>query len=202
MPPAVFGYNTKLQDRAFDPALARKLLRQAGVAEGLQVTLFAMPNPRPYMPQPRKVAMVIKENLKAVGIDARIESPEWQLYLEQVMNAKHDLCLLGWSTDNGDPDNFLWQLFDSQNAKLGSAMNVSFYRNPAADDLFRRAKRTIDRDARRTLYEKAQELLYADAPVVPLAYFHQVVAYRKHLVGYRLHPIGLVRLWEASVGNR
>lgn len=199
LPPNVFGYHEGIEDRACDPARARRMLREAGVEEGTKLRLFAMPNPRPYMPQPRKVAQVLKENLKAVGFEVEIVSPEWQIYLEQIMNAEHDLCLLGWTTDNGDPDNFLWQLLDSSNARLGSAMNVSFYRNPACDRLFAEARRTVDRDRRRALYEKAQELIFEDAPLVTLAYLPQVAAYREEVKGYRLHPTGLVRLWTVEI---
>ncbi len=201
MPPTVFGYNSSIKDRIRDTAAAKALLRKAGVAEGFEVRLFAMPNPRPYMPQPRKVAQVLKENLKEVGIEAVIESPEWQLYLDQTMNGKHDLCLLGWTTDNGDPDNFLWQLLDSSNAKIGSAMNVSFYRNAEVDALFAAAKRSMDRVERKALYEKAQEIVFRDVPMIALAYFPQVVACRKGLTGYAQHPTGIVRLWNARIGG-
>jgi peptide/nickel transport system substrate-binding protein len=199
IPPNVFGYNSGIRDRDHDPAAARKLLRLAGVGGTLSVKLFAMPNPRPYMPNPRKVAQVIKESLSEVGIDAEIVSPEWQIYLEQVMNGKHDMCLLGWTTDNGDPDNFLWQLLDSSNARIGTAMNVSFYRNPDCDSLFATAKRTVDRAERKALYEKAQEIIFSDVPLVTLGYLPQVVAYRKEVSGYTLHPLGLVRLWNLSL---
>jgi peptide/nickel transport system substrate-binding protein len=202
MPPTIFGYHQGIADRPYDPKKAREMLQAAGVKEGLKVNLFAMSNPRPYMPQPRKVAQVIKENLKAVGIEAKIVSPEWQTYLEQTMNAEHDLCLLGWTTDNGDPDNFLWQLLGSENAVIGSAMNVSFYKNPEVDALFREGKTTMNRDYRKQVYEKAQEAIFEDVPMIPLAYFPQVVAYRKGVAGYRLHPTGIVRLWTVTLGDK
>ena len=51
-----------------------KLVRaKAGLANGFKTKLWAMPNPRPYMPQPTKIAEAIQADLKAVGIADRPE---------------------------------------------------------------------------------------------------------------------------------
>ena len=46
--------------------------------------LWAMPVPRPYMPDGQKVAEAIQASLKQVGIEANIVSYEWAAYLEKV----------------------------------------------------------------------------------------------------------------------
>ncbi|MDP3427325.1 MAG: ABC transporter substrate-binding protein, partial [Humidesulfovibrio sp.] len=84
VPPGMQGYNPAAPDSAYDPALARKLLRQAGLPNGFATTLWAMPVSRPYMPQPDKIARFIQENLAAVGIRARIVTFDWATYLARV----------------------------------------------------------------------------------------------------------------------
>jgi len=50
VPPSMPGHNPKAPAPAYDPARARRLLRQAGLPNGFDTTLWAMPVSRPYMP--------------------------------------------------------------------------------------------------------------------------------------------------------
>jgi peptide/nickel transport system substrate-binding protein len=201
MPPSIWSYHDGIEDYAYDPGKARALLKEAGMEEGFETELWAMPNPRPYMPRPKEAAQVIKENLAAVGIRASIQSPPWRTYLDKTQNGEHPMCILGWTTDNGDPDNFLWQLLSRDNIKPGAAQNVSFYDDAEVSALLDEAKREMDRDKREALYRKAQEKIHADVPMIPLLYLPQMVAYRKEVKGYTVHPIGIVRLHPVHIGG-
>ncbi len=201
MPPTVWGYHKDLQPYAYDPARARALLQEAGHGKGMTLDLWAMPNPRPYMPEPQKVAQIIQEDLRAIGVEAKIVSYDWQTYREKMRHGEHDLGLLGWITDNGDPDNFLYALLDQDNAVVGSALNVSFYRNQEVHDRLVAAQKELDPPARLRLYHEAQEQILKDCPMLPLAYLPEFAATRKRVTNYRLHPIGIVRLWPIVLGE-
>lgn len=199
MPPTVWSYHQGLTGYAYDPAKAKALLEQAGLGAGFEADLWAMPNPRPYMPEPQKVAQIIQEDLRAVGIRTKIVSYDWQTYREKVRHGEHDMCLLGWITDNGDPDNFLYALLDSDNAVPGTALNISFYKNDQVHQLLLGAQTQLDADLRLKLYHDAQTRILADAPMLPLAYLPEFAAARKRVQNYRLHPIGLVRLKSVTL---
>ncbi len=201
IPPTVWGYHDKLQSWPYDPAKAKALLAEAGLASGFAADLWAMPNPRPYMPEPQKVAQILQEDLRAVGIRTKIVSFDWQTYREKVRHGEHDMCLLGWITDNGDPDNFLYALLDQDNAVPGSALNVSFYRNGAVHDLLVAAQKELEPAKRLGLYHDAQKQILEDVPMLPLAYLPEYAASRKRVSGYRLHPIGIVRLKPVVLGD-
>lgn len=190
MPPTIWGYNQDIVDYPHDPARARELLG----GRTIQTTLHAMPNPRPYMPEPLAVAQAIKEDLRAVGIDVEIVSPSWDAYLADVANGHHRMALLGWTTDNGDPDNFLHELLDPDTAVRGSANNISFYRSDAVHALLIEAQRNTDHAERERLYRRAQEIIHDDCPMIPLVYLDNLAASRAEVTGYQLHPMGLVRL--------
>jgi len=190
MPPVLWGYNDNIQDYEYDPDKARELLAEAGFPDGFDTTLWAMPVPRPYMPQPMKIAEVIQADLKKVGINARIVTYEWGTYLEKTENGEHDMCLLGWIGDNGDPDNFIYVLLDKDNAVKGTAGNVSFYRSDELHDVLIKAIRTFDQAERAKLYMKAQEIVHEDAPWVPLAHATNVAAVKKTVRNLHLHPTG------------
>jgi peptide/nickel transport system substrate-binding protein len=110
-----------------------------------------------------------------------------------VHRGHHDLALLGWQADNGDPDNFLFVHFD-KSAAVPPAGNISFYRNERVHELLVAGQRTVDPAARVPLYREAQEIIQRDAPWVPLVHTMELAAIRKQVNGYRLHPTARVLL--------
>ena len=193
VPPNVFGAHPNPSDYDYDQDLARELLTQAGYPEGFETTLWTMAGPRPYMPQPLRLAQVIQADLAAVGIHAQIISFEWGTYLDRVHRGHHDLALLGWQADNGDPDNFLFVHFD-KSAAVPPAGNIAFYRDERVHELLVRGQQTPDPEARLPVYLEAQELIHRDAPWVPLVHTMELAAMRKEVTGYLLHPTGRVLL--------
>jgi peptide/nickel transport system substrate-binding protein len=192
MPPTLWGYNRSVPGYPHDPAKARAMLAAAGFPNGFKTELWAMTGPRPYMPDPLKVAEAIQADLKAVGIDATLKTLEWGTYLDQVQGGKAPMSLFGWTGDNGDPDNFLYTLLGTAATRL-PAQNVAFYRSPEVDKLLLDAQAEVDQAKRAALYEQAQALIHRDAPWVPLAHMTQLVAFDRRVHGYPMHPTGKVR---------
>ena len=114
---------------------------------------------------------------------------EWGTYLDKVFAGEHPMCLLGWTGDNGDPDNFLYVLLD-KTAAVKPANNVSFYRSDPLHELLVAARRSGDMAERTSLYRKAQQIIHADAPWVPLVHATQTAAFRSNVRGFQLHPTG------------
>ncbi|MCO5168829.1 MAG: ABC transporter substrate-binding protein [Planctomycetes bacterium] len=201
LPPTLFGHNDDLRPRKQDREAAKKLLAEAGHPNGFKTTLWTMTNPRPYLPQPDKMAQYVKAALAQIGVEATIVPKEWASYLEEVQKAEHDMCFLGWTGDTGDPDNFLYVLLDKDNARVGSASNYSFYEDEVVHDLLGRARVEADPPRREALYKQAQEKIHADCPMVPLVHTTQVAAFRSKVRGFRLHPTGILdfrRTWLAE----
>lgn len=187
-PPSLWGYNNKVTDYTYSVSRAKTLLAKAGYPKGFETTLWAMPVARPYMPQPTKIGEAIQANLAAIGIKAKIVSFDWGTYLDKISNGEHDMCLIGWTGDNGDPDNFLYMLLDKDQAVKGSANNYSFYRSEELHKVLIEAQRVSDQKTRSALYMKAHEIIHRDAPVVPLVHSTPPLAAFKHVMGYYPHP--------------
>lgn len=200
VPPNVFGADPEPQDYPYDQDLSRELLAEAGYPEGFETTLWAMSGPRPYMPQPLRLAQVIQADLAAVGIHARIVSYEWGTYLDRVHRGHHDMALLGWQADNGDPDNFLFVHFD-KSAALPPAGNISFFRNEEVHRLLLDGQRTVSPPDRIPLYVDAQRIIHRESPWVPLVHTMELAAMRRGVDGYRLHPTGRVLLSRTWMEN-
>jgi peptide/nickel transport system substrate-binding protein len=198
LPPTVFAALPEPESYPHNPELAKSLLAEAGYPEGFETTLWTMANPRPYMPEPLRVAQSIQTQLAQVGVRAKIVSYDWGDYLDRIHRGHHDLALLGWQADSGDPDNFLYVHFDKTSAEP-PAGNIAFYRGERVHELLLDGRRAMDPKDRLRVYREAQEIIHRDAPWVPLVHTKELAAHRKTVQGFRLHPTGRVLL--ASVWN-
>ncbi len=188
LPPNIWGYNKSIQDFPYDPEKAKKLLAEAGYKDGFETTLWAMPVTRPYNPNAKKMAELMKAQLAKVGIKAKIVSYEWGTYLDKLDKLEHDMCLIGWTGDNGDPDNFLYVLLSIESAEAENAQNYAYWRSKEFDDTIRKAKESSDIKERTNLYLKAQEIAHKEAPWVNIAHSLVYAPMKKTVNGFKLYP--------------
>ena len=139
IPPTMWSYNDAVKDDPYDPDAAKKLLAEAGV-NGFKTDLWAMPVPRPYNPNARRIAELMQADLAKVGVKAEIVSFEWGEYLKRSQAGEHQMAQLGWTGDNGDPDNFLHTLLGCDAGQVGGN-NLAKWCNKHFDDLVKKAKR-------------------------------------------------------------
>ena len=197
IPPTMWSYNDNVKDYSYDPAKAKELLKEAGYPNGFKTNIWAMPVPRPYNPNGRKVAEAMQSDLAKVGIQAKIVSYDWGTYLQKTKMGEHDMCLLGWTGDNGDPDNFLFTLL-SKAAANKPASNVAFWKNDKFNSLVEKAKITTSIKERTKLYEEAQVVFKKQAPWVTIANSIVVEPMLKKVHGFKLDPVGkrrFVKVW-------
>lgn len=187
IPPTIWSYNDAVKDYPYDPAQAKKLLAEAGVS-GLKTNIWAMPVQRPYNPNARRMAELIQADWAKIGVEAEIVSFEWGEYLKRSKLGEHDTVLLGWTGDNGDPDNFLFVLLGCEAAK-NSANRARWCHRPF-DDLLVQAKRTADVAERTKLYEQAQVIFKEEAPWVTIAHSVVFKPVRKEVIDFRIDPFG------------
>jgi dipeptide transport system substrate-binding protein len=187
IPPTIWSYNDAVKDYPYDPDAAKKLLADAGVT-GLKTNIWAMPVQRPYNPNARRMAEMIQADWAKVGVEAEIVSFEWGEYLKRSKLGEHETVLLGWTGDNGDPDNFLFVLLGCEAAK-DSANRARWCFKPF-DDLLVQAKMTADVAKRTDLYEQAQVIFKEEAPWITIAHSVVFQPLRKEVVGYKVSPLG------------
>jgi dipeptide transport system substrate-binding protein len=163
------------------------MLADAGVSN-LSMKVWAMPVARPYMLNARRAAELIQADLAAVGVNAEIVSYEWAEYLDRSKAKDRDgAVLLGWTGDNGDPDNFLHTLLGC--AAVGGN-NRAQWCNEEFDKLVNQAKTTTDQAERTKLYEQAQVVFKREAPWATLDHSLAVVPMRKEVTGFVQSPLG------------
>jgi dipeptide transport system substrate-binding protein len=187
IPPTMWSYNDEVQDDPYDPEAARKMLEEAGVTD-LSMKVWAMPVQRPYMPNARRTAELIQEDFGAIGVDVEIVSYEWGEYLERSSAEDRDgAVILGWTGDNGDPDNFLGVLLSC--AGVGEA-NRAQWCNEEFSDLINQAKATPDQEQRAELYRQAQVIFKQEAPWATIAHSTVFMPMSTKVQGYVMSPLG------------
>ncbi|SPZ01351.1 dipeptide ABC transporter, substrate-binding protein [Proteus mirabilis] len=60
IPPTMWGYNDDIVDYEYNPEKAKALLKEAGLADGFTIDLWAMPVQRPYNPNARRMAEMVQ----------------------------------------------------------------------------------------------------------------------------------------------
>ncbi|MCC7047804.1 MAG: ABC transporter substrate-binding protein [Alphaproteobacteria bacterium] len=197
IPSIVWSYHDKLADYPFDPARARKLLAEAGLADGFETDIWAMPVARYYNPNAKRMAEMIQNYWAAIGVKAKIVTMEWAEYLRRGRAGEHQTYLLGWGGDTGDPDNFLYEVLGCGAVKSGG--NRARWCNQTYEDLVVKARKTADRAERANLYLKAQEVFHEEAPWVTLAHSIVFVPMRREVEGYKVDPLGANTFYTVDI---
>jgi dipeptide transport system substrate-binding protein len=189
IPPSMWSYNDDIMDDPFDPAAAKKLLSDAGYPNGFTTDLWAMPVQRPYNPNARRIAELMQADLAKIGVTAEIRSFEWGEYRKRAQNGEHMMAQLGWTGDNGDPDNFLHSLLGCNSARTDGS-NIAKFCYPPFEELVAKAKSVSDQSERTALYRKAQVVFKEQAPWFTIAHAVQLKPVRKEVVDFKLSPFG------------
>ncbi|KZK94864.1 MULTISPECIES: ABC transporter substrate-binding protein [unclassified Pseudovibrio] len=187
IPPTIWSYNADLQDDKYDPVAAKAALEAEGVKD-LKMKIWAMPVQRPYNPNARRMAEVMQGDFAKAGVDVEIVSYEWGEYLKRSKEVDRDgAVLLGWTGDNGDPDNFLAVLLGCDGV---GGSNRAQWCNAEFEDLIQKAKVTADVAERTKLYEQAQVVFKREAPWATIA--HSVVSepVSVKVENYKIDPFG------------
>ena len=196
LPPAQWSYDPTIKDAPYDPVKARQLLKEAGVAPGTTINLWAMTVQRASNPNARMSAQIIQQDWAKVGIKANIVSYEWGEYIKRAKNGEHDVMIYGWTGDNGDPDNWLGVLYSCAAVK-GS--NYAKWCNPDYDKLVQQAKLSSDREQRIKLYQEAQKILKEQVPITPIANSTVFQPLRKEVTDFKISPFGLTPFYGVSL---
>ena len=187
IPPTMWSYNDDVVDDPYDPEAAKAMLEAEGVTD-LKMKIWAMPVQRPYNPNARRMAEIMQADLAKIGVEAEIVSYEWGEYLEKGKDINRDgAILLGWTGDNGDPDNFLAVLLGCD-AVGGS--NRAQWCNEEFEKLIQEAKVKSDLAEREELYRQAQVVFKREAPWLTIAHSVVFMPMRRNVKGYIVDPLG------------
>jgi len=181
-------FDQNLKGYPYDPEIARKLLAQAGFANGLpDVYTFDIADTVSAI----RRAEFVKARLTDIGIRVNINPMSWRDTLGKQYQGESTISFGGWVGDNGDPDNFLYSLFHS--SSQGQSGNTFFFASDEIDTLVDRARKVRNVDQRIKLYRDIEQRILDQAPCVFLYHRLQNMVMKKHITGFKPHPLGFLR---------
>jgi oligopeptide transport system substrate-binding protein len=161
VPPGMPHYDPP-EGLGYDPDLGRKLLAEAGFAEGKGFRRFnyLFNTSRDH----EKIAVELQDMWRReLGIEVELKSVEWKVYLNMQASLDYDLSRSSWIGDYNDPNTFL-DMFMSNNGN-----NRTGWKNENYDSLMRQANATVDVNAREKLLQQAELMLIKEEmPITPL----------------------------------
>jgi peptide/nickel transport system substrate-binding protein len=188
--PGTWAYTDKVVHYDYDPEKAKALLAEAGwkdrdgdgVVEdkdGKPFTLTIRTNQG--NDERKKIAEIIQQRLKEVGINADIQLIEWAAFIKEFVKPRRfEVVVLGLGTGT-DPDQFVvWH--SSQRGP--DQMNRTGYANPEVDALLEAGRSSCVQSERVRYYHRIQEILAQDLPMVFL-YFRDALP----VVSARIHGV-------------
>ncbi len=187
VPPALWGHNPDIEDYGYDPEEARRLLDEAGVEEGFTFDFWYMPNPRPYYPVPEDIAEAIGTYWADVGLNPQLKTEDWSTYLDDRSAGVFDIWMIGWTGDNGDPDNFFCYFVCIPKEKEG---NWNTDNAQAAIDLLLEAQTLSSQAEREPLYQEAAEYVHEDAARIFMAHNKTSLLFAPNVRGFVPSPLG------------
>jgi peptide/nickel transport system substrate-binding protein len=199
LPPGTPGFNPDVRDVPYAPERARALLREAGYGGSRKfpaLTLWSSVKSERLSQEHQ----AIKAALADVGVplDVRYET-DWATFLRMLTDGKLPFFLHAWFADVPDPDNFLAKLFFSK-----SPRNFTGYANPVVDDLLTHARQEADLQRRVELYRRAEQLILADVPIIPMWHYTYERLFQPYVRSIEVNGLGdpyipLRKIWlEAS----
>lgn len=194
LPSTQWAYHPARVPVSYDIIEAKRALAQAAAAgtfdPDAHYKLYSSSTPRPYLPSPERVARFLQTALEQIGVHTDLVLQPHPVTRQALQAGEHDLALYGWIGDTGDPDNFLYVLFHSDNTVIGSASNIAFFRDHVVDQLLVEAQGATATRTRIGLYAAAQDRIAELVPWVPIAHSEVVIATRRDLRHVVLSPLG------------
>lgn len=182
-PASEFSSDAAQACREYDPAKAKALLKQAGVATPYEFTLLTANTPATL-----QFAQALQSVVKEGGFDMKIEPVEFTSLLDLQDQGKYQAVQIGWS-GRPDPDGNI-----SNFVRTGGSQNVAGYSNKRVDAVLDQARQSPDVEERRGLYGQLQEILQDDAPLVYVYRQRNLTGVTKKLSGVQVFPDGILRV--------
>lgn len=165
----------------YDPARAKKLLAEAGFADGFQTTMLATAQ----FGMHKDTAEIVQQNLAAIGIQAELQLPDWSTRVSRGSRGQYDLAIHGVSADNNDPDGLTVVLDTSLSPTHGRSFGVQAPRTIAA---LAKGRTEFDQTKRVEIYKEMQRAALEEVPLVGLAWRSQGYGMDKSVMGFTNLP--------------
>ncbi|MFE3491696.1 ABC transporter substrate-binding protein [Streptomyces sp. NPDC059175] len=180
-----------------DPRKAAAVLRAAGITTPVKLTLHYTTDH--YGPGTAEEFRALRDQLNGSGLfDVTVKGTEWAKFRPAQKRGDYAVYGLGWFPDFPDPDNYIAPFLDEDNF-----LNTPYVSTAARSRLIPQSRRQADRSKASRPFNKLQDIVADDVPVLPLWQGKQYVAARSDIDGveWALNSSSDLQLWELARGT-
>lgn len=198
-PPSQWSYDTDIKPFDLNIEQAKKLLAQAGHPQGFNMEIWVRPGTSGSNPNPKLTAEMLQADFKKIGVNVEVKPIEWGELLRRARTGEHTAVVLGWASDNGDPDNFLSNNLSCAGMEDGS--NFSRWCDSGFNNLLKQASEESDVAKRTEMYKQAQVIFHDELPWIPLFHPLNALATSNKVTGVVASPLTLNSYADADIAK-
>jgi len=165
----------------YDPALAKRLLAEAGFGSGLSVTLLSTAQYGMH----KDTAEIVQQHLAEIGMTVTLSLPDWATRVALGNRGQYDFSVMGNTADNNDPDGLASAIDGSLPPAYVRSFNLP---TPKITELLQLGRVTFDEAKRKAIYHEMEKVAIEEAPFVGLTWRSQGYAMRKGVTGFTNLP--------------
>ncbi|MFE7776809.1 ABC transporter substrate-binding protein [Streptomyces sp. NPDC057445] len=199
IPTSIAGHTNSFFNKYGEPnrGKAARILGDAGIDTPVKLTLHYTTDH--YGSGTAKEFAALRDQLNAGGLfDVTVQGTEWSKFRPAQKRGDYAVYGLGWFPDFPDPDNYIAPFLDKDNF-----LNTPYVSTVARNELIPESRRQADRSAASEPFDKLQDIVATDVPVLPLWQGKQYVAARSDITGveWTLNASSDLQLWELARGT-
>ncbi|NWF49331.1 MAG: hypothetical protein HXY49_02170 [Ignavibacteriaceae bacterium] len=196
-------YDSNLPLDEYNPEKARALLKEEGWFDQDNDGIIEKANTKFSFtlytnsgnPRREYTATIIKNNLKSVGIEVKIELLETGAFIDRLLAREFDAWLSGWTIPIPANLNPYWNSDQEE-----GIFNFSSYSNSSVDSILKKLETKITEEKKAELYKILQSIFYKDEPVTFLFWVDNIIASNKKIENVEFTPLGyLAKAWKWKV---
>ncbi|RMG60663.1 MAG: ABC transporter substrate-binding protein [Deltaproteobacteria bacterium] len=186
--PLYWAHESDVPRYPYDPEKAKKLLDEAGFPDpdgDGPLPRFSITYRTSQNDLRRRIAQVIQEQLRRIGIDVKILSYEWGTFFSDIKRGNFQLYSLTW-VGITDPDIYYYAFHSKSTPPAGA--NRNGYANPEVDRLVEEGRRVLSPAKRKEIYSRVQKIIARDLPIYGLWFSKNVLVADRRIRGFTLYP--------------
>jgi peptide/nickel transport system substrate-binding protein len=196
IPKGMPGFDENITGFNYNPQLAKKLLAEAGFPDGKNLPEIKLITTSVYV----DVCEYLQSELAQIGIKLTVEVLLPAVNSELIANNKAQFFRKSWVADYADKENYM-SVFYSKNFSPNGP-NYTHFNNTEFDGLYEQCLLLNDADDLQQCFNRMEEIILEEAPVVPLYYDDAVFFYHNHIQGIKGNPLNLLNLKSVKKTNR
>jgi peptide/nickel transport system substrate-binding protein len=185
LPPEHWAW-TATPPHDYDPALANRLLDEAGFPRGKDGIRFHLSLKTSTDETTRLIALAMQNELAQVGIALDVRSFEFATFYADLTHGGFEMAISRWIGGNEQPDIFRYTYASSATPPYGA--NRGFYSNREVDRLISEARTTSSHAREIQDYARIQQIVASELPTLDLWYLDTVLVHTRRLMHVRIVP--------------